>query len=261
MSDKITTFDGKEWLIEDLEKKAIDDSFYYGYLAKNVLSSSSVKLLNKSPKDYKDMLEGVQKGSKALEEGKLIHTMLLEPDKLSQVNIVDTTTRATKVFKAALAENPNTFTQKEYDHCRSVADAVLNNKSIDCFNGGYEAEVPVIGEISGVPFRAKADLISRENGVLIDIKTTGDMDRFKWDVINFGYHMQAYIYCELFDISYDDYFYLVVDKKTRAVGVFTLTEETYFKGLEETEKAIDQYKKYFVDKEEDVDDFTIFGEV
>ena len=28
MSDKITTFDGKEWLIEDLEKKAIDDSFY-----------------------------------------------------------------------------------------------------------------------------------------------------------------------------------------------------------------------------------------
>ena len=57
MNDKVTTFDGKEWLIKDLEEKAIDDSFYYGYLAKNVLSSSSVKLLNKSPKDYKDMLE------------------------------------------------------------------------------------------------------------------------------------------------------------------------------------------------------------
>ena len=46
-----------------------------------------------------------------------------------------------------------------------------------------------------------------------------------------------------------------------AVGVFSVTEETYFKGLAETEKAIDQYKKYFIDKEEDVNDFTIFGEV
>ena len=49
------------------------------------------------------MLEGVQKGSKALEEGKLIHTMLLEPEKLSEVSVVESTTRATKVFKAALA--------------------------------------------------------------------------------------------------------------------------------------------------------------
>ena len=261
MGNKITTFDGKEWDVADLEKKAIDDSFYYGYLAKNVLSSSSVKLLNKSPKDYKDMLEGVQKGSKALEEGKLIHTMLLEPEKLSDVNIVETTTRATKVFKAALAENPNTFTQKEYDNCRSIADAVLNNSSVSAFMEGCDAEVPVIGEISGIPFRAKADLLSREKGILLDIKTTGDMDRFKWNVQNFGYHMQVYIYCELFGISYDDFYFLVVDKKTKAVGVFNVTEETYFKGLAETEKAIDQYKKYFIDKEQDVNDFTIFGEV
>lgn len=261
MGNKITTFDGKEWSIEELEKKAVDDSFYYGYLAKNVLSSSSVKLLNKSPKDYKDMLEGVQKGSKALEEGKLIHTMLLEPEKLSDVSIVETTTRATKVFKAALAENPNTFTKKEYDNCRAIADAVLSNSSVSTFMEGCDAEVPVIGEISGIPFRAKADLLSREKGILLDIKTTGDMDRFKWNVQNFGYHMQVYIYCELFGISYDDFYFLVVDKKTRAVGVFNVTEETYFKGLAETEKAIDQYKKYFVDKEEDVDDFTIFGEV
>jgi hypothetical protein len=36
MGNKITTFDGKEWLVSELEEKAIDDSFYYGYLAKNV---------------------------------------------------------------------------------------------------------------------------------------------------------------------------------------------------------------------------------
>lgn len=261
MSNKITTFDGKEWDIKELEEKAVDDSFYYGYLAKNVLSSSSVKLLNKSPKDYKDMLEGVQKESKALQEGKLIHTMLLEPEKVSQYNVVDTTTRATKVFKAAFAENPNTFTTKEYNQCADIANAVLSNSSVASFMEGCDTEVPVIGEISGIPFRAKADLLSREKGILLDIKTTGDMDRFKWNVQNFGYHMQVYIYCELFGISYEDFHFVVVDKKTKAVGVFSVTEETYFKGLAETEKAIDQYKKYFVDKEEEVEDFTLFGEV
>ena len=43
MADKIKTFDGKVWDVEELEKKAIDDSFYYGYLGQNALSSSSLR--------------------------------------------------------------------------------------------------------------------------------------------------------------------------------------------------------------------------
>ena len=102
MVSKIKTFDGKTWDIDELEKKAIDDSFYYGYLGQNALSSSSLKLLNKSPKAYQDSLDGIQKNSKALYEGKLIHQMLLEPKKVKEVNVIDTTTRGTKMFKEAL---------------------------------------------------------------------------------------------------------------------------------------------------------------
>jgi len=258
---KVTTFDGKEWLVEELQEKAKDDSFYYGYLAKNVLSSSSIKLLSKSPKRYRDMLEGDNLTSKALEEGKLIHTMLLEPEKVKDINIVDTTTRGTKVFKTALAENPNSFTKKEFDYCKDIANAVKGNSSIASFMEGCEAEKAIIGEISGIPFRAKADLISNEKGVLIDVKTTSDIERFKWNVLNFGYHMQVYIYCELFGISYDDFYFLVVDKKTKVVGVFSVTEETYFKGLTETENAIEEYKRYFIEKEDSIDNFTVIGEV
>jgi hypothetical protein len=33
--------------------KMTDDEFYYGYLGKNAMSSSNIKLLTKSPKHYK----------------------------------------------------------------------------------------------------------------------------------------------------------------------------------------------------------------
>ncbi len=47
---KITLLDGKTYDKEELVKKAYDDDFYYGYLGKFALSSSSIKNLLSSPK-------------------------------------------------------------------------------------------------------------------------------------------------------------------------------------------------------------------
>ena len=258
---EIKTFDGKVWDVEELEKKAIDDSFYYGYLGQNALSSSSLKLLHKSPRAYQDSLQGVQKNSKALYEGKLIHQMLLEPEKVKEVQVIDTTTRGTKVFKEAFSENQNTFTKNEFNQCKSIADAVMSNNVSSQMVKFMIPEVPKIGLIDGLPFRAKADLISKDGNNVVDIKTTGDLNRFKWAVKDFGYDIQAYIYCELFDISYDNFYFLVIDKNTKEIGVFDLTEETYLSGVQKADLAIEQYVKYFVNREDNINDFTLFGEV
>tara|TARA_R110002167_G_scaffold70594_3_gene199271 strand:+ start:2885 stop:3670 length:786 start_codon:yes stop_codon:yes gene_type:complete len=261
MADKIKTFDGKVWDVEELEKKAIDDSFYYGYLGQNALSSSSLKLLHKSPRAYQDSLNGIQMNSKALYEGKLIHQMLLEPDKVDDVVVIDTTTRGTRIFKEAFASNQNTFTEKEFAHCKSIADSVMRNKVSGQAIRIMQPEVPKIGLIDGLPFRGKADLLSKDGSSIIDIKTTGDLSRFRWAVRDFGYDMQCVIYCELFGISYEDFYFLVVDKKTKEVGLFDIKEETYLSGVQKVDFALDQYHKYFVNKEEDINDFTIFGKV
>ena len=41
----ITTFDNKQWDKEELLANMYDDSFYYGYLGQNALSSSTIKTL------------------------------------------------------------------------------------------------------------------------------------------------------------------------------------------------------------------------
>jgi hypothetical protein len=72
----ITTFDNKQWNRQELLDNMYDDSFYYGYLNKNALSSSSAKMLISSPKTYKYVTQYGSDESQALRDGKLFHTMI-----------------------------------------------------------------------------------------------------------------------------------------------------------------------------------------
>ena len=78
IKDIITTFDGIEHDKEELLIKMIDDDFYYDYLGKEALSSSSLKNILKSPKIYKEILDNGQNETQALRSGKLFHWMILE---------------------------------------------------------------------------------------------------------------------------------------------------------------------------------------
>ena len=61
----ITTFDGVEHDSAEMLLKMIDDDFYYGYLGKQALSSSNLKLLLSSPKQYVARLLGDSESSQA----------------------------------------------------------------------------------------------------------------------------------------------------------------------------------------------------
>jgi hypothetical protein len=55
--DYIQLLDGERFRKEELLELMKDDEFYYGYLGKAALSSSSIKLLLDSPKKYKYVTE------------------------------------------------------------------------------------------------------------------------------------------------------------------------------------------------------------
>ncbi len=99
--ETIKTFDSKIWGKQELLDNMYDDSFYYGYLGKNALSSSSAKMLINSPKTYKYVTQYGSDESQALRDGKLFHTMILEPHKLNDLVIVDVATKAGKEYKLA----------------------------------------------------------------------------------------------------------------------------------------------------------------
>ena len=123
----ITTFDNKQWDKQELLDNMYDDSFYYGYLGKNALSSSSAKMLISSPKTYKYVTKYGSGETQALRDGKLFHTMILEPHKIDNLVIVDVATKAGKAYKEAKEQGLDVYTTKEIKDAERLADAILKN--------------------------------------------------------------------------------------------------------------------------------------
>lgn len=257
-SNNITLLDGSSWDVNELIKRMSDDTFYYGYMGKASLSSSSVKMLADSPKVYNYYLNGQEIEGAALDVGALVHHLILEPHKIDDnYIIVDTSSRQTNVFKGAKAEsNKTTITRKEYEQANRAATAALKNPVVQEIMKDCTAEVPIVGRIYDLPFRAKADLISASGEYLYDIKTTSDVKSFRKSAFLYSYNAQAYIYCTLFNINPANFKYIVVDKGSYDIGVFTLSDEFISSGRELTVKALNNYQEYFV-RGVDLNNFTI----
>lgn len=256
----ITTFDGKQWDKKKLLDKMLDDEFYYGYLGKKALSSSACKDILKSPKGFffNQKYGDTNSNSPALVAGRIFHTLLLEPEKEDLLTIVDVKSRNTIKFKEASKGKNNqiVYTKSEYDTAMRLITQVRKNKAAQEILSDSLYEAPEAGMIDGIPFRGKADVLKFDT--IVDVKTTTDINGFKWSADKYGYDLQAYLYCKLFNI--DQFTFLVVDKKSCDVGVFTTSDQFLDRGRQKLHKAINTYKNYFINGSvEDVMQYTIEG--
>ena len=251
----ITTFDNVEHDKEELLVKMEDDDFYYGYLGIQALSSSSLKNILKSPKTYKDILENGQVETQALRSGKLFHWMILEPEKMDNLYIVDVASKNTKAYKEAVANHENVFTSKEVNDMKLLTNILRkNNKAMELVNGA-KTEVPEIKMIKGIPFRGKADILRDDE--LIDIKTTTDVANFKYSAYKYGYDLQAYLYLKLFPQA-KSFKFLCIDKASKDIAIYECSEEFLDSGRQKLERGISEYKKFFQNNE-DLDQYIIEG--
>lgn len=244
MSKEIKLLDGQVFEYSELLEKMQYDDFYYGYLNRAALSSSSLKKLLQSPKAYQSSLEESQDETKALREGKLIHLLLLEPHKEETLQVIDVKSRTAKAYKDAAIEfgSENTYTAVEIAVAKKVVRAVKDCPAAWDMIYGAATEVPAVGNIMGYPFRAKADILHKGTRI-VDLKTTADIHKFKWNAYSFGYDAQAAIYTHLFGLK--EFTFLVVDKSSYDVGIFTTTPEFINGGKEKVAKAIGIYREYF----------------
>ena len=114
-------------------------------------------------------------------------------------------------------------------------------------------ELPAIAEIEGKMWKGKADIITADK--VIDIKTTGNIDKFKWSANDYNYDSQAYIYQELFG---KPLIFLVIDKTTHALGIFRPSEDFIRRGELKVERAIEVYSKFFSeDAQHTIEDYFI----
>tara|TARA_B100000459_G_C8590525_1_gene207526 strand:+ start:1319 stop:2062 length:744 start_codon:yes stop_codon:yes gene_type:complete len=217
-----------------------DDSRYYGDFGKKWLSNSDIKTLRDNPKDFHQTVEK----TKAMLEGSYFHTLMLEPEKLNQYEIVDASTRTTKVYKETVYESKEDILllQSEVDNLNKCADAMKQNLTFfeDIYREGNEFEVANIGNHMGLNWKGKADIVS-EN-ILIDLKTTSSLSQFPKKARTFGYDSQAYIYQMLFDKPLHFY---VVDKQTHNLGIYEPTEIFLASGQQKVAEAVIVYNRFF----------------
>ena len=231
-----------------------DDSKYYGDFGKQYLSNSDIYSLLKNPRNFRKHEKGLP-----LLQGGYFHTAMLEPHKIDDYKVVDVSTRSSKVFKEFIAENGldpyDVLLQKEVDTIKTWTDAMKSNfvMHTDIYAEGNIYEQPAITELFGVTWKGKADIVTDTK--VIDIKTTGNVDKFKWSANDYNYDSQAYIYQQLFNKPVEFY---IIDKNSLKLKIAVPSEETLLRGRDKVLKAIEVYNQFFA--KDSVEDITQYIE-
>ena len=90
-------------------------------------------------------------------------------------------------------------------------------------------------------WKGKADILNHEEQLIIDLKTTSDLDKFRWNAKKYNYDSQAYIYRKLF--GYEMVF-IAIDKNTGKIGLFDCSPDFYQSGKDKLEKACEMYELF-----------------
>lgn len=217
-----------------------DDREYYSGIGKNFLSNSDIGTLLSNPQDFGKSRED----NKAFMDGRYFHQLILEPEKAKLTKFVDVSTRTTKEYKSFCEENnlPFCMLKKEMTEIENLVKIINGNIAFydEIYKQGNQYEVPSIKMIQGMMWKGKADIVT-DNSV-IDLKTTGDIHKFKYSAKAYNYDSQCYIYQELFGKPLVFY---VIDKTTGVLGIFRPTEDFVKGGEQKVARAIEVFNKYF----------------
>ena len=223
--------------------KLKDDTHYYGDFGKKYLSNSDISTLLSNPL----ALGQPSKPSSAFLVGGYFHTAILEPDKLKKYKVIPATTRNTKVYKE-MSGGELCLLQHEVDHIELMTEKMMSNdvcKGLIQANN-VEYEQPGVDKIGRYVWKGKADIINHSDKLVVDIKTTADINKFKNSGYRYNYDSQAYIYQKLF--GYDMVF-IVIDKTTHQLGVFDCSPEFLSSGKDKLDRAEDAYELFYKTKD------------
>jgi len=230
-----------------LQKLKIDEE-YYGDFGNQFLSNSHVGKLLKDPLNA----FAPSKPNPAFLVGGYFHTCILEPDKLKKYKVVKASTRNTKAYKD-VAGGELCLLEHEVDMIELMREKVMaNDICADLIMGTdgklNDFEVPMITELFGNKWKGKADIVNHNEKLIIDLKTTADIEKFQWSASKYNYDSQAYIYSKLFGY---EFLFIVIDKSTHQIGVFDCSPQFYEKGEEKVRKASEAYDLFYKAKDFD----------
>jgi hypothetical protein len=236
---------------EEILELLKDDSNYYGELGRKYMSNSDIGILLRNPKLFKKP----QEKTLPMLLGNYFHCSCLEPFKLKDFKLVDASTRTTNIYKDACKANGQEFMllKKEAEEVDFMVTALRNNRALSplVWDNGVKYEVPMLGEVNGLTFKGKADIINGD--FIYDLKTTTNIDEFKYSAKKYNYDSQTHIYETL---TGKQMAFIVIEKGTNRLGLFKVSDEFREAGFLKVNKAIEVYQKFYGDNAtEDVNQY------
>tara|TARA_R100001443_G_scaffold23923_3_gene36047 strand:- start:1889 stop:2620 length:732 start_codon:yes stop_codon:yes gene_type:complete len=226
-----------------------NDDEYYNGIGQQYLSNSNISTLLKNPL----ALYEPSQPRPAFLVGGYFHTAILEPDKLKNFKVIESATRNNKVYKE-ISEGELCLLQHEVDQIELMVEKVLaNNVCKDLIQTGeVEYEIPGIAEIEGEMWKGKADIINHSEKLIVDLKTTSDIEKFRFSASRYNYDSQAFIYRTLFNY---EMVFIVIDKITHQIKICDCSDSFYEKGQDKVKEAVAQYQLFFKTKDFDSKQF------
>ena len=227
------------------------DKDYYGEFGQQFLSNSNIGTLLKNPLALRDQTAD----NPNFKIGGYFHTAILEPEKLKSFKIIDATTRNTKQYKE-ISGGEVCLLQHEADKTELLVETMMSNDFCQGLIRGknVEYEVPGITEIFGNKWKGKADIVNHDEKLIIDLKTTADISKFRFSATKYNYNSQAYIYQKLFGY---EMIFMVIDKNTHQIGVYDCSDKFLSFGEDKVQKASETYNLFYKNKDFDPQNYFI----
>lgn len=216
-----------------------NDEDYYGEFGKQYLSNSDISTLLKDPLSL-----GVSTAKTIpMLIGGYFHTAVLEPDKLHKFKIIEASTRNTKKYKE-ISGGEMCLLQSEVDMINVMSEKLLANNVIKDLiqNSNNEYEKPGLIKLNNLMWKGKSDILNHDDKLIIDLKTTNDIDTFKYSAKKYNYDSQAYIYSKIFGY---EFLFIAIDKNTHKIGLFDCSTEFYQRGEDKVAKACEIYDLFY----------------
>lgn len=232
------------------------------YLQIDAVNKSSLDDLARSPAHYFARHLSPNREPKtetpAMKLGTAIHAAILEPKKFleSYAVLPEGLDRRTKEGKIAYAEIESTgkilLNSVENETCIKIAERVNSSVSVKVVLEGGDAEQTIfwIDDQTGVKCKARADYISKDLTLVVDIKTAEDarIGAFSKACFDRAYYRQAAWYLSGIQAATgtrpDLFVFLVCEKiPPYAVALYYASAEMIAQGEKENWKLLSKYAK------------------
>lgn len=239
---------------EEILEKLRDDDNYYGDFGRQFLSNSDIYKLLNNPLDFGKPLEPMP----ALLVGGYFHTAILEPGKLDKYKVIKSSSRNTKQYKE-MSHGELCLLEHEVDKINLMKDKLLANDVVRSLiqtdnDPLTEYEKPGLVDLEGQTWKGKADVINHAEKLIIDLKTTSDISKFRSSAYRYNYDSQAYIYSTMFGY---EFMFIAICKKTHQIGLFECSSSFYNSGQEKVARAVEAYDLFFNTEEFDPQQYFI----